>query len=227
MNGAVLKEGTSVFSSDGKELGKINRIVLNPDTNEITHIVVQKGWLFAEDKVIPYNRVRSATGDKVVIDKSVDDFDQLPPFEETHYVGVSARDAAARTMPAEAYPGDVFVPGFYWYPPYGYAGSQASGLPYYTWPRTETEQNIPANTVPLQEGAKVISADDKHIGNVDRLLVGPNSSHVTHFVIAEGLFFKDKKLVPANWIKTVSNDEVRLNVSADILNRVPSYHYEP
>ena len=218
-----LKEGTSVFTPAGREVGTINRFVLDPETNEITHIVVQKGWLFSEDKVIPFDRVRSTNEDKVVLDLNVNDFDQLPPFEETHYVGISDRDRAARTTPAEAYPADVFVPGFYWYPPYGFAGNQAYGLPYYTWPRTETEKNIPENTVPLKEEAKVITSDEKHVGNIGRLMVEQNTGKVTHFVIAEGLLFKDRKLVPANWIESASEDEVRLSVSSDVLNRVPSY----
>ncbi len=223
MNQVELKEGTDVYTRDGREVGKINRFVLNPETNEITHIVIQKGGLFSEDKVIPFARVRSTSENKVVLDENLPDFDQLPPFEETHYIGLSERDKAARTVPADAYPADVFVPGFYWYPPFGYAANPAAQLPYTTWPRAEKEQNIPANTVPLKEGAKVVSSDDKHAGNIERLLVEPNTNKVTHFVIAEGMLFKDRKLIPANWIKSVSEKEVRLNVSADILERVPTY----
>jgi uncharacterized protein YrrD len=223
MKQVELKEGTSVYTPDGRELGKINRFVLDPETDEITHIVIQKGWLFTEDKVIPFASVRSTNEDKVVLDENIPNFDQLPPFKETHYIGLGERDRAARTVPADAYPADVFVPGFYWYPPYGYAANPAAQLPYSTWPRTETEQNIPANTVPLEEGAKVISSDGKHAGNIERLLVDPGTNKVSHFVVAEGILFKDRKLIPANWIKSVSEEEVHLNVSADILNRVPSY----
>jgi uncharacterized protein YrrD len=223
MNPVELKEGTGVFTPDGKEVGTINRIVLDPETNEITHIVVQKGWLFSEDKVIPFDRVRSATKDRVVLNKNIDDFDRFPPFEETHYLGISDRDAAARTMPADAYPANVLAPAYYWYPPYGYTGYPAYGLPYQTWPRTETKQNIPANTVPLKEGAKVVTSDNKHVGNVERLMVEADSSKVTHFMISEGLLFKDRRLVPASWIKSVTDDEVQLNVSSDVLNRVLSY----
>ena len=218
-----LKEGTSIYTPDGKQMGTINRLVLDPETNEITHIVIQKGWLFSEDKVIPFDRVHSSNADKIVIDKSMGDFDQLPPFEETHYVNVSDRDKAARTMPADAYPVNIFAPAYYWYPPYGYTGYPAHGLPYYSWPRTETEQNIPANTVPLQEGVKVVAADEKHVGNIDRLMVEQETGKVTHFLISAGLLFKDRKLIPANWIKSASEDEVRLTVSSGVLNRVPSY----
>jgi uncharacterized protein YrrD len=223
MKQVELKEGTSVYTPDGSEVGKISRFVLDPETNTVTNIVVQKGRIFSDDKVIPFDRVRSVSEDMVILDENIQDFDKLPPFEETHYIGISERDRAARTVPADAYPADVFVPGFYWYPPYGYAGNPAAGLPYHTWPRTETEQNIPANTVPLKEGAKVVSSDGKHTGNIERLLVEPGANKVTHFVITEGTLFKDRKLIPANWIKSVSEEEVDLTVSSDILNRVPAY----
>ena len=87
-----IKEGTSVFTSDGKEVGKINRFVLDPATNEVTHVVVQKGWLLPEDKVIPMAMIANATEERVVLNGKIDDLDQLPPFEETHYVELTDAD---------------------------------------------------------------------------------------------------------------------------------------
>jgi uncharacterized protein YrrD len=223
MNGVELKEGTSVFTPDGRQLGTINRIVLDPETGEITHIVVQKGWLFSEDKVIPFRRVQSTGENRIVIDESMSDFDQYPPFEETYYVSAVDAEEARRTMPADAYPSNVILPAYYWYPPYGNGGFPAYGLQHNPWPRTATKQNIPANTVPLKEGVKVITSDGKHVGNVDRLLVEPNSSRMSHFVISEGLLFKERKLIPANWIRSASEDEVHLTVSSSVLERLPAY----
>ena len=92
-----LKEGTSVFTSGGEAVGKINRIVLDPATNEVTHLVVQKGWLYSEDKVVPFEMVDSATEDKVVLKENIDNFDGLPPYEEAHYI---------RTRDADLTPGE-------------------------------------------------------------------------------------------------------------------------
>jgi uncharacterized protein YrrD len=75
----------------------------------------------------------------------------------------------------------------------------------------------------LKEGVKVIASDGKHVGNVDRLLVEPNSSRMSHFVISEGLLFKEHKLIPANWIGSASEDEVHLTVSSGVLERLPAY----
>lgn len=66
-----LKEGTSVYTSDGEEVGKISRFVLDPQTNQVTHVVVQRGWLLSEDKVVPINMINSATEDRVQLNEDV------------------------------------------------------------------------------------------------------------------------------------------------------------
>lgn len=43
-----LKEGTDVVTASGDQVDRINRFVLHPVTNEVTHIVVQKGWLLPD-----------------------------------------------------------------------------------------------------------------------------------------------------------------------------------
>ena len=64
-----LREGTRVFTPGGEEVGRVNRFVLDPATNEVTHIVIQKGWLLPEDKVVPFDLVRSATEERVVLNE--------------------------------------------------------------------------------------------------------------------------------------------------------------
>lgn len=210
-----LKEGTSVFTASDKEVGKINRFVLDPETNEVTHVVVQKGWLFTEDKLVPIDWVSSATEEKVVLNESTGDFDQLPPFEETHFIRVSEEP----TGPAD-YPPYLYAPAYYWYPPSGYIGYPVG---YYGWPPVETQRNIPGNTIPLREGSDVVSSDGEHVGDVERIFVDPDSNRATHFLVSEGLFFKERKLVPAHWVRTVQEDKVHLNVSSQMLERLPAY----
>ncbi len=222
MHEEQLKEGTSVFTSDGDEVGKINRFVLDPNTNEVTYIVVQKGWLFAEDKVVPFDKVRSVSEDELILSEDLD-YDKLPPFEETHYIEVNDRDLDREQE--EGYPASPVGPAYFWYPPYGYLGDSAYGLAY-GWPYGVKERNIPADSVPLQEGTDVVSADGEHVGDVEELFVDDESHMVTHFLVSQGTFFKDRKLVPANWIRSVSEDQVRLNVASELLKRLPDYETE-
>jgi uncharacterized protein YrrD len=216
-----LKEGTRVVTSNGKEVGKVNRFVIDPVTNEVTHIVVQKGWLLAEDKVVPLDKVNVADEHDIILNESLDDFNELPPFKETHFVQAGGSDMPA---PGPDDPPHLRVsPAYYWYPPAGYLEVPGSGIGYENWPHMVTKENIPEETVALKEGSKVISSDGSHVGNVERLFVEKDSNRATHFLISQGLLFKDRKLIPAYWIKTMEEDKVYLAVSSTILENLPSY----
>jgi uncharacterized protein YrrD len=208
-----LKEGTSVYAPDGREVGKINRFVLDPATKQITHIVVQKGWLLPEDKVVQIEMIRSAAEDRVELNELVKDYNELPPFEETHFVSADEEEEYGESASRGI--------GYYWYPPMGYVGSPF-GPTYYN-PPLEKQQNIPENTVPLKEGADVISADEKHVGDLERLIIDSDTNKITHFVISQGLLLKERKLVPAQWVRSVEEDKVYLTVSARLLERLPVY----
>lgn len=216
-----LKEGTRVVTADGKKVGKVNRFVIDPITNEVTHIVVQKGWLLSEDKVVDMHDVSSATEDNVILSKDLHNFDDLPPFTETHFVRVAEGDMP---LPGPDDPPSLrVVPSYYWYPPAGYLEFPASGVGYENWPQVETKQNIPDEAVAVKEGSKVISSDGRHVGNVERLFIETDSNRATHFLISQGLLFKDRKLVPIRWVRTMKEDKVQLAVSSNVLESLPSY----
>jgi uncharacterized protein YrrD len=93
--------------------------------------------------------------------------------------------------------------------------------PVYT---VRTSQNIPEGTVALEEGASVISADDKPVGSIEQLIVDPQDKRVSHFILGEGLLFKERKLIRVTWISTIGEKEVRLSVKSGTLERLPAYH---
>jgi len=212
------KQGAPVYASDGRDVGRIDRVVLNPRTKEVTHIVVRKGFLFTEDKIVPLSLIAMATDDKIMLRPDAGDLDKLPPFEETHYVPVDEAEARAA-----AYPADMAAP-LYWYPPTGgWLGYGEYTYPYPPPYLAETEQNIPAGTVALKEGARVLSADGQHVGSVERVLTDSKVDRATYFVLSQGLFFKERKLIPATWIREIDEDEVRLSVGPVVLDGLREY----
>ena len=237
MSKLELREGAGVYTPGDEQVGKVNGFVLDPATNEVTHIVVQKGWFVPEDKVLSFDMIASADEDRVVLKENIGDIDELPAFEETHFI--SPRDAditrqggtqpveerrRAETIQEEASEGRSaalsVAPAYYWYPPHGYVGYPVG---YYGLPPLETVRNIPADTIPVKEGTDIMSSDGKHVGDVERLLVEPNSNKATHFVISQGVFFKDRKLVPTHWVRSVDEDKIHLSVNSELLERLPSY----
>lgn len=214
-----LKQGMSVFTAGGEEIGKINRFVLDPATNEVTHLVIERGKLFSEDKVLPFRMIRSSE-DKAVLTESTGDLEKLPPFEEKYFVRA---DDGEDVIPTGNNTHTVRnASTYFWYPSSVNTGFPAYELENPSVTPVEIRRNIPDSAVSLKEGSRVISSDGKHVGDVERLIVQPDSNKATDFVISHGLLFKDEKLVPAHWVKSVEEDKVQLVVSSELLARLPS-----
>jgi len=212
------REGADVQTYDGQKVGDIVRVVLDPVTKEVTHLVVRKGFLLKRDKLVPVDLITSTTEDRVKLRKDVDDLARLPDFEESYYVRVN------ETAAEYPYPPGYIAP-VYSYPPLGYAGWGVAHYPLYPPPPyvLETERNIPERTVPLKEGAEVFSADEEHVGYVERVFTDGQNDRATHILISEGLLLKERKLVPTNWIQEVRENRVRLATTSELIDGLPEY----
>ena len=210
-------QNANVVTGDGKSAGRIDRVVLDPVTKQVTHAVVRKGLLFAEDKVVPIDLIASATGEQVTLRDDAGDLQALPNFQETHYVHVKEEELGGPSQKI----GDI--PRLYWYPPMDSSlilGHLARPAPSHL-PRTE--ENIPPGTVALNEGAHVISRDYRYVGNVLQVWTDPRSGQATHLVISMGLVVKQKKLIPTTWVRSLGANEVRLVVDSRLLEELREY----
>lgn len=216
-----LKKGADVYASDGEKLGTLDRVILDPETKEVTSLVVSRGHLLTTKKIVSMDDIDQTSKDKITLRSPRHDLDDFLDFEDIHYVDIDQTEN----------PTSDELPGSYWYPPESFAwwrmGSAGMAMPYY-YPAMplyvpKTKQNIPEGTVALEEGARVVSSDDKHIGNIEQVVVDSQDNRVTHFVVSEGVLFKDRKLVPVTWISEIDQGEVRLSVTSNTLDRLPAY----
>jgi uncharacterized protein YrrD len=214
-----LTKGADIYSSDGEKLGTLDRVILDPVTKEVSHIVISKGLLFKANKVVAIDMVNPEIKDKITLRSRKQNLDEFQDFEETHYVDLDEAD----------HPEAPGVPASYWYPPLNLAWWRAGGtdnpiyypaMPMYV---AKTKQNIPEGTVALEEGAKVVSKDGKHVGNIKEVIVDPQDNRVTHFVMNEGVLFKERKLIPVLWISEIDEHAVHLSSTSKVLERLPEY----
>src|SRR5436309_1374760 len=100
--------GADVLNANDEKVGKVDRVVLDPRSKEVTHLVVRKGALFKTDKVLPVGMVASTDPDRVRLRPDAEALAGLPDFEETHYVAADngvgsqtsrAMDEALATSP--------------------------------------------------------------------------------------------------------------------------------
>jgi sporulation protein YlmC with PRC-barrel domain len=200
-----LQKHAHVLASNAQEVGFLERVVLNPETNVITHIVVRMGPLFnKEDKIVPIELVTDTTEDLVLLNTDAATVESMPLFEEQQVV------SEGRTVEASASSENKQPVPF---------GESPSVIPLVLDPddayATETVQNIPEGTIAMKEGAKVIAADGEHVGHVERIFADPEVDQVTHLLISRGIFSKEVKLIPTKWILKIGEDNVYLNVNKD------------
>lgn len=212
-----IKQGTHVFTASDHGVGKVDRVVIDPKTKEATHLVVHKGLFFTEDKVVPISLVGAATEDRVTLRDDAGDLAALPNFEESHFIVADERELASSPEGKRTVPSPL-----YWYGTAGmvYPGGLEPSYPPYV---EEVKRNIPEGTVALREGARVVSIDDKHVGNVEEVLTDPGADRVTHFVISQGVLLKERKLVPITWVSEMTDKEIYLAVSSQLLEGLRPY----
>lgn len=213
-----LKKGADIYTAEGKRVGSLDRVVLDPRSKEVTGIVVRKGVFFGEDKVVPMSLVSTVTDEgDISLRPGAGDLDELPDFTDTEYVPSGVHHTVGTDERS-----------VYWYPPVGYAPWGVAASPVVTTPVPEyvleTSRNIPEGTVALKRGAKVLSSDDEQVGDIEEVLTEPEADRATHLVISEGLLLKEKKLIPTNWISSVLEDQVVLAVDAETIENLPEYH---
>jgi uncharacterized protein YrrD len=228
------KQGVGVRMSDGKSIGHLDRVVVDPRTKEVNYIVVKKGAFFKTDKLVPLNLVARAEEDGIMLREDAGDLEQLPAFEERYYVPADEAGSPAAATRTAAVSGMSAAPSLYPYPPVSGAGmagtgnidtQNAIGAMTIQQPVVEqVERAIPADNVAIRPGARVVSSDGQHVGSVEQVLTGEYADRVTHFVIAQGVFFKDRKVVPVGWVGNIGEEEVHLAVGADFLRKLPAYN---
>jgi len=207
------RKDAQVFSADGHSVGHIDRVVLDPQTKEVTHLIVRKGLLLTKDRVLPIALITSSAEKRVNVIANANEVDQLPEFEEKQYVPIQGGEVPETTAP---------TPNFYWYPvaPYSIAPPIGVQPPGYV---EETHRNIPEELVALKAGARVLDNQGEQVGQVEQVFSDTQSDHVTYFVLSHGVLFKERKLVPVTWIDIVSDDEIRLNVPEDRVEKLPTF----
>jgi uncharacterized protein YrrD len=207
----AIQDGTPVITARGRRVGHIVGIVLDPATGDLSHLIVERGIVFAKPRLVPADAIDEIGPDRITLAEEVDPR-RLPLYETERYVEVGGA-AAHRTNGSKL----TVVP----YSPLEPAGAFPLFLP----PSPPTERvkvhNIPDHDVAIEMGAEVTSADGHHLGKVGKVLTAHET--VTGFVVDRGMLPREERAIPASWIRSFEEGEVHLGVDAGTVERLPAY----
>lgn len=199
-----IKWGAKVISSDGKDLGKVIRVVVHPKNNEVTHVVIEKGIFNRVAKLIPLSTFFFAAPDEVRLRIDSKNVETLQDYEETFFVtGEEIGNLESGVTPV------------YWLRPVGdYAEL-------YPLPPLSTSINIPKDSKSMEPGCDIETAEEKIVGRVSSFILN-DSGKITHMIGEIGGFgSKVKKAIPIDWVQEIADCKVKVSASAVMLEKLP------
>ena len=194
--------------------GVVADVVVDPTTMSVSHVVVQPGHHAGMARLVS---VIDLTPDEKAIGlECARDLDAYPLVESTQFVKLSA----PLEIEGDWDVGIERVSAL----PYFSAEFEEAGYPAYLGRDEEeigiTFHRIPKGTVEIRRSSDVFSVDGARLGRVEGFVV--DADQVAHLVLAEGhLWGRHDVVIPVAAVKSFSNDEVRLSLSANEVESLP------
>ena len=205
-----ITEHTKVFTAHDEYVGKVDRIVIDPLTRKVSHIVVHKGVLLPEDKVIAVGRIATATEERINLARGSHP-DEMPAFVEQHYVELDEAD-----QDPEGQSGAATAP-FVWYGPYGMVSTM-----YESSMRLVTKRNIPERAVALESDISVCALGRDEIGRFDEVIT-TDAGLATHIIVTMSDSTLDRKAIPMHWVDNITENEIMLGVTSWMVDAIETY----
>jgi uncharacterized protein YrrD len=197
-----------VVSSDGADLGKIDKVIFDPQSGETKSIVVRKGLILARDVSVSTDHVRVAAPTRVELDLTKAEVEALPDFYEADYSWPPQNWVAPYGWPAGsvlwpgALPGDTAM---------AYPGLYPDVAPISQEESDRIRQRDEENAV-VGQGAEVLALGGEKVGSVHNVLVDPATHKPARVVMRRGMLFTEDIELPGDWVASVDDQRVTLNV---------------
>jgi len=192
----------SVHCADGS-CGRSIYIIVNPITDELTHLVVKEKKTPHAERLVPLASVAASTPSRIDLQCTKAELAKMELFSETQYIEV--------TEPVE----DFSLPDMhgYWLHPHV--------VPVTVFTPQEV-RHIPPDELAVRRGARV-NATDGYVGQVDELLVNPTNGHITHLVMRKGHLWDEKDVsIPVSEIDHGEERTVYLKLDKQGVGKLPT-----
>jgi sporulation protein YlmC with PRC-barrel domain len=158
--------------------GKVSRVIIDPATETVTHLVIQPKHRLGVGRLVPLDLVDATAGD-IRLRCTVEEFGQLEPAQEAELVDDVTGGLGVGGLAA----------------PVGVTSAMPVIL----------EDVVPLGEAEVDHGEPVHALDGE-IGRVQGFLVDPDDHRVTHVLLEEGHLWGRKKIsIPVSAVTGVEN----------------------
>jgi hypothetical protein len=200
--------GAQVRCVDGV-CGRSSRVILNPITDRVTHVVVKSKALPHTEHLVSLGQVLETTPHLIRLRCTQDELAKMEAFVETEYIPMRVPGKGYEAPTPYAYPGAAYLLSPYAVP------EETQYIPV-------EHQHIPPNEMAIRRGAPV-HATDGAIGRVDEFLVNPANGYISHLVLREGHPWGQKDVtIPVAEIDRFEEGTVYLKLDKHSVEALPT-----
>jgi uncharacterized protein YrrD len=198
---------TGVYTAHDRHVGTVGRIILDPTTRAVSHVVVRQGVFFPEDRLVPIADIATATPQRINLRRDVG-LDDLLPFVEQYYVPLEEADRPSDAdersvrfaMPLSGPVGEVMP------------AAGADFVPV-------RERNIPDRLLALEAGVPVFASDRHEVGRLDRI-VTDDQGQPSHIVVEDGGLLRHRRALSIDQVRDITENVIALDATRDEVDAI-------
>jgi osmotically-inducible protein OsmY/sporulation protein YlmC with PRC-barrel domain len=199
--------GAQVHCKD-QHCGKLVKLVVDPQTQQVTDLIVEKGLLLKQDRVLPIATVERVTEQEICLNIRSHELSNYPEYHQ-----VEIKEPAS---PEHAYSSATTLgPGL------GTISERVVPMV-----RRRVHQGIAAGTTVIGHGTGVENPH-KTLGHVDHVVVDTQTGQMAQLILRHGNFFPEYVVIPAAQIKDVDEQNVFVSVGDAELPALARYKPRP
>lgn len=199
--------GAQVHCKD-QPCGKLVKLVIDPQTQQVTDLIVEQGLLLKEDRVLPITTVERVTEQEICLNIRSDEVSKYPKYHQ-----VTVKEPASD---AQGYSSATTLgPGF------GPVSERVVSIV-----RRRVHQGIAAGKALIGPSTEVENPH-KTLGHVDHVVVDTQTGQMTQLILRSGTFFPEYVVIGVAQIKDVDEQSVFVTVSDEELAQLPRYKPRP
>ena len=188
-----------VHCTDGL-CGRSTHIILNPVTEQVSHIVVKEEKLPGVERLVSVKLIASTAAKVILLNCTKEIFAKLELFNQPDFIYTDIPQHATDPSLTLLWPFVVPVKRIV----------------------DDKVRRIPPGELAVRRGARV-RATDGWVGRVDEFIVGLFSGNITHLVLREGHLWKEKDItIPVDQIDHIKENIVYLKIDKNTIASMPS-----
>jgi uncharacterized protein YrrD len=198
--------GAQVHCQDGK-CGKLAKVVVHPDTWQVTDLIVEEGFLLKRARVFPITVVESTTAEDIYLSIESADLNNYREYREVEY-----EQPAFTGQTTPVHTGEVVFPG---------------GVTVTDWNvpvvRRKVHMGISSQDLQLIKQGTPVENHEGVIGKVDHVIIDAHSNEITHLVVRHGIISIERLDIPISLVEHIGENHVLVTATNEELKQLPPY----